>query len=947
MSVNLFSQVGIGTLTPSESSQLEITSNNKGVLIPRVNIDDLNTTAPITSQVVEESLLVYNTNTVSGKGFYYWAENKWNRLVDIDKVLNIIATHSDNQTITSFFLNNSNILTIEIENGGTATVDLSSLLNRNEVLTGAGSPIVNAINPLSGNLYIDVDNGNLYSSNGSIWISVTEKGVDGADGKTVLNGIGNPGRGVGGDNDFYINTTTNEIFGPKRAGQWGLGTSLVGPTGKKGKTVLNGIGNPGRGIGGDNDFYINTTTNEIFGPKRAGQWGLGTSLVGPVGKKGKTVLNGIGNPGRGVGEDNDFYINTTTNEIFGPKRAGQWGVGVSLVGAVGASGKTILNGNVIPTTEGVDGDFYVNTSTNMFYGPKASGSWGVGVSLVGAVGASGKTILNGNVIPTTEGVDGDFYVNTSTNMFYGPKVSGSWGVGVSLVGAVGASGKTILNGNVIPTTEGVDGDFYVNTSTNMFYGPKVSGSWGVGVSLVGAVGASGKTILNGNVIPTTEGVDGDFYVNTSTNMFYGPKVSGLWGVGVSLVGAVGASGKTILNGNVIPTTEGVDGDFYVNTSTNMFYGPKVSGSWGVGVSLVGAVGASGKTILNGNVIPTTEGVDGDFYVNTSTNMFYGPKVSGSWGVGVSLVGAVGASGKTILNGNVIPTTEGVDGDFYVNTSTNMFYGPKVSGSWGVGVSLVGASGKTILNGNVIPTTEGVDGDFYVNTSTNMFYGPKVSGSWGVGVSLVGASGVDGTLTGIVNPNGVLTGIAGQLYTNTVTGELYKTKDGITWELVDNDEQDMSLTGNIISLTKSLSTVDLSNSTLATSVTNNTTKIENLNRLNSIRVLTDPSSSTTILDSDGTVIIQNTALISLSLSPVLLPDPVISNVGRKITIVYRTSGLVSLGINVTTLSGGNRIKGSVLNALNVSVVGTNTSVTYQCGLDPDGTNYWYVVNKSLL
>lgn len=103
VSVNIFSQVGIGTLTPSESSQLEITSNNKGVLIPRVNIDDLNTTAPITSQVVEESLLVYNTNTVSGKGFYYWAENKWNRLVDIDKVLNLITTHSDNQTITSFF----------------------------------------------------------------------------------------------------------------------------------------------------------------------------------------------------------------------------------------------------------------------------------------------------------------------------------------------------------------------------------------------------------------------------------------------------------------------------------------------------------------------------------------------------------------------------------------------------------------------------------------------------------------------------------------------------------------------------------------------------------------------------------------------------------------------------------------------------------------------------
>jgi hypothetical protein len=54
----------------------------------------------------------------------------------------------------------------------------------------------------------------------------------------------------------------------------------------------------------------------------------------------------------------------------------------------------------------------------------------------------------------------------------------------------------------------------------------------------------------------------------------------------------------------------------------------------------------------------------------------------------------------------------------------------------------GADGKTVLNGAIDPTTEGVDGDFYLNTATHTIFGPK-SGTWPAGVSLVGPAGVDG------------------------------------------------------------------------------------------------------------------------------------------------------------------------------------------------------------
>jgi len=71
-------QVGIGTTSPAGGSLLDISSADKGILIPRVDITDLSTAAPVTGDLTNsESLLVYNTNTTTGKGFYYWDGTQW------------------------------------------------------------------------------------------------------------------------------------------------------------------------------------------------------------------------------------------------------------------------------------------------------------------------------------------------------------------------------------------------------------------------------------------------------------------------------------------------------------------------------------------------------------------------------------------------------------------------------------------------------------------------------------------------------------------------------------------------------------------------------------------------------------------------------------------------------------------------------------------------------
>jgi hypothetical protein len=57
--------------------------------------------------------------------------------------------------------------------------------------------------------------------------------------------------------------------------------------------------------------------------------------------------------------------------------------------------------------------------------------------------------------------------------------------------------------------------------------------------------------------------------------------------------------------------------------------------------------------------------------------------------------------------------------------------------------LAGSDGRTILSGSGAPTTQGEDGDFYLDTATSTLYGPK-NVTWPAGVSLVGPAGADGT-----------------------------------------------------------------------------------------------------------------------------------------------------------------------------------------------------------
>lgn len=221
------------------------------------------------------------------------------------------------------------------------------------------------------------------------------QGPPGVDGNTILGGTGIPSATTGKAGDFYIDLATTSLYGPKTNKGWGTPISLKGnpgPAGADGSRILSGAGEPAFSIGKTGDYYIDFITGSLYGPKDGNGWGTPINLKGPQGEPGvpgpagSTILSGSGIPSAGIGKNGDFYLDLVEYKLYGPKANNAWGSFISLKGSAGeqgpqgpggTSGKTILSGTTAPAPGiGTIGDFYLNTLTLEFYGPKTATGWG-------------------------------------------------------------------------------------------------------------------------------------------------------------------------------------------------------------------------------------------------------------------------------------------------------------------------------------------------------------------------------------------------------------------------------------------------------------------------------------------------------------------------------------------------------------------------------------------
>jgi len=144
-------------------------------------------------------------------------------------------------------------------------------------------------------------------------------GTNGADGATIRAAAGAPEASLGNDGDFYFDTATATLYGPKADGEWPEeGVLLKGPKGDRaGSSVIAGFTAPGDAKEGDYWFNLNNST--IYGPLDAdGDWGDNQIPLMQGGSKTYVYVTGFRNVAQRTGNAYVRLNSEKFNLTYGP-----------------------------------------------------------------------------------------------------------------------------------------------------------------------------------------------------------------------------------------------------------------------------------------------------------------------------------------------------------------------------------------------------------------------------------------------------------------------------------------------------------------------------------------------------------------------------------------------------------------------------------------------------
>lgn len=221
-------QVGVGTPLPNASAQMDIVASDKGVLIPRLNIADLNTAAPVSEADIQTSLLAYNTNSVSGTGYHYWNGSRWMRLAtSTDMATGPTASLSENGDGTYTYTHQDGTITVIDFPSAETSTDLVD--NGDGTLTYTNEENVEQTIDILATVAADIQNqGDIYDEIINVVNANSDELLDNGDGTfahtsadgTTLNfdvtqkATGNPNTNgtIGAAGNVYVDESTGDMY---------------------------------------------------------------------------------------------------------------------------------------------------------------------------------------------------------------------------------------------------------------------------------------------------------------------------------------------------------------------------------------------------------------------------------------------------------------------------------------------------------------------------------------------------------------------------------------------------------------------------------------------------------------------------------------------------------------------------------------------------------------
>ncbi|MBL0325200.1 MAG: hypothetical protein IPP61_08470 [Cytophagaceae bacterium] len=317
--------VGIGTSTPDQSAVLDIQSANKGLLIPRLTVDQRNNIASPAN-----GLMIYQTNEKSG--FYFYDGDAWKPM-----------TGDEAKSVATLDINGW-----ALDGNGTATINKAAATASSFIGTPSNVPINLKIGGFKTgelsitNTLIGYRVGTNVTGTANIGLGLFSMGYNGA-GLTGNNNVGigqnaltnstTPGSNMAiGTNALRLNTTGNNNLGIGTNALYNntLGTFNTGIGSQA--LYTNSLGNYNVSIG-TNSGYLNTGSSNVFLGYQAGYNETGSNKL-------YIAASNTANPLiKGEFDNKNLKINTgsTTSSTVGFLAIGNFDAGFSMPGTINAT----------------------------------------------------------------------------------------------------------------------------------------------------------------------------------------------------------------------------------------------------------------------------------------------------------------------------------------------------------------------------------------------------------------------------------------------------------------------------------------------------------------------------------------------------------------------------------------------------------------------------------
>jgi len=178
LTATTYAQVGIGTTSPDASSALDITSTTKGLLIPRMTIEQRNLIS-----FPAAGLMIYQTDGTVG--FYYYNGSSWAEVAATSKTYSINTFYAElGGYVIQISPNGKHGLVVAMQDQGSSTwYEANDLLNNTSNHDAYGKEFSDWRLPTKRELnlmYGVYNNGNGASLNSSFYWSSTEVDINDA-----------------------------------------------------------------------------------------------------------------------------------------------------------------------------------------------------------------------------------------------------------------------------------------------------------------------------------------------------------------------------------------------------------------------------------------------------------------------------------------------------------------------------------------------------------------------------------------------------------------------------------------------------------------------------------------------------------------------------------------------------------------------------------------------